>query len=183
MTQALVPDLVQRLEDTLLQLPQANIRTSHAFYPGRYERTIIVPPWTVLTGAIHRTAYRVRLQAGSIAVNTDEGVKVFTAPIEFDAPAGIKRIGRVMADEVIWTDIYENPDNCTDVFTLEERLYVVPSCGLGENRLLALVDRDREDYAKFLRQLGINQEAMDAIVHADDLIDMPAGFEVQLRDS
>lgn len=178
-----VPDLTQRLEEALLQMPQADIRTTHAFYPGRYERTIVIPPWTVLTGAIHKTPYRVRLESGSIAVNTDEGVKLLIAPMSFDAPAGVKRIGRVLEREVVWVDIYENTDNCTDVFALEERLYVVPECGLGENRLRALVDRDREDYGKFLAAFGVTQARMDEIVHTNDVIDMPAGYDVELRPS
>lgn len=164
-------------------MPQADIRTTHAFYPGRYERTIVIPPWTVLTGAIHKTPYRVRLERGSIAVNTDDGVQLLTAPLEFDAPAGVKRIGRVLEQEVTWVDIYENPDNCTDVFTLEERLYIVPECGLGENRARALVDRDREDYAKFLTQFGVTQAVMDAIVATPDVIPMPEGFEVIVKES
>jgi hypothetical protein len=174
---------IERIEAALLEMPQADIRTTHAFYPGRYERTIVIPPWTVLTGAIHKTPYRVRLERGSIAVNTDDGVQLLTAPFEFDAPAGAKRIGRVLGEEVTWVDIYDNPDNCTDVFTLEERLYVVPECGLGENRQLAQIDRDHEDYAKFLIQFGVSQAVMDQIVGTPDVIPMPAGFDVVLKDS
>jgi hypothetical protein len=35
-------------------------------------------------------------------------------------------------------DIYENLDDCTDIPTLEDRLYVVPECGLGSNRVKML---------------------------------------------
>lgn len=171
------------MEAALLQMPQADILTSHAFYPGRYERTILIPPWTVLTGAIHKTPYRVRLERGTIAVNTDDGIKVLTAPIEFDAPAGVKRIGRVLEHEVVWVDIYENSDNCTDIFTLEERLYVVPDCGLGENRIRAQLDRDREDYAKFLQAFGVTQTRMDEMVATPDVIPMPPGFAVEVKES
>jgi hypothetical protein len=176
-------DGIQRLENTLLEMPQANIVTRHAFFPGRYERTIIIPPWTVLSGAEHRTPYRVRLEKGTIAVNTDEGIKVLTAPLEFDAPAGVKRIGRVFEDEVVWVDIYENPDDCEDIPTLEARLYVIPDCGLGENRVAAQIELDRVDYHLFLTQLGITQDAMDAIVNTTDLIPMPSGVEVEVRPS
>lgn len=179
----IVRDGVQRLEDVLLQLPQAEIRTIHTFYPGRYERTIIIPAWTVLSGAEHKTPYRVRLEQGVIAVNTDEGIKVLTALAEFDAPAGVKRIGRVFDNPVTWVDIYENPDNCTDIPTLEARLYVVPACGLGENRVAAQINQDRADYALFLSELGITQGAMDDMVNTQDLIPMPPGFDVEVRPS
>lgn len=177
-----VPGAVQRLQDGLLQMDQADIVTKHTFKPGIYERTITIPPWTVLTGAAHKTAYRVRLERGSIAVNLDAGVTVLTAPFEFDAPAGVQRVGRVFEDEVVWTDIYANPDDCQNIATLESRLYDVPACGLGENR--QRIAHDRQDFELFLSQLGMTQTAMDAVVQIEhDLIPMPDGFDVELRDS
>ena len=56
--------------------------------------------------------------------------------MEFDAPAGIKRVGRVFDEELIWIDIYDNPDNCKDILAIEDRLYVIPECGLMSNRVL-----------------------------------------------
>ena len=175
---------VCQLEEGLLKMPQANIKTVHAFKPGIYERTITIPPWTVLTGAEHKTPYMVRLEKGSIAVNTDDGVRMLHAPCEFQAPAGVKRVGRVFEDEVIWTDVYPNDDNCKDIAEIEARLYVVPAIGLGENRMNQAIGNNRADFALFLDQLGMTQEAMDKVVHIDgDLIPMPDGFDVELRDS
>ena len=174
---------IKRLESTLLTMPQANIVTTHAFPPGKYERTIVIPPWTVLTGAEHKTAYVVRLEKGSIAVNSDDGIKILTAPCEFSVPPGMQRIGRVFGDEVVWVDVYDNPDDCRDISTLEDRLYVVPDCGLGENRVAAQIEEDRRDYTKFLAQLGVSQEVMDSMVNHDDVIPMPDGFDVEVRAS
>jgi hypothetical protein len=125
---------VVALQDALLEMPQADIVTTHTFLPGVYERKITVPPWTVLTGAAHKTGYRVRLEKGTIAVNRDTEVVVLTAPCDFDAKAGEQRAGRVFEDEVVWVDVYDNPDDCQDIPTLEDRLYVVPECGLGDTR-------------------------------------------------
>jgi len=125
---------IQNLQNELLKMEQADIVTEHSFMPGVYERKIIVPAWTVLTGAAHKTDYKVRLEQGTIAVNVGEKIVFMTGPYEFDAKAGEQRVGRVFDEEVIWVDIYENPDNCQDIEVLEERLYVVPECGLGENR-------------------------------------------------
>lgn len=127
-------EMVVQVQDRLLEMPQADIVTTHKFLPGVYERTITIPPWTVLTGAEHKTAYRVRLEKGVIAVNTDKGINVLVAPCEFDVEAGFQRAGRVYEEEVVWTDIYQNPDNCRDIDELERRLYVVPECGLGDWR-------------------------------------------------
>jgi hypothetical protein len=144
---------IVKLQDELLKMEQADIVTEHSFTPGIYERKIIVPPWCVLTGAAHKTPYKVRLEKGTIAVNVGTEVKVLTAPYEFDANAGEQRVGRVFENEVVWVDIYENLDNCTDIPTLEHRLYVVPECGLGENRVKQLANAKKE-------QLGLQGESL-----------------------
>lgn len=132
------PAKILKLQNELLKMEQADIVTEHTFTPSIYERKIIVPPWTVLTGAPHKTAYKVRLEKGTIAVNIGTEVKILTAPCEFDACAGEQRVGRVFEDEVVWVDIYDNPDDCKDIAVLEDRLYVVPECGLGANRVKEL---------------------------------------------
>ena len=180
----LVKTQIQNLQNELLKMPQANIVTDHIFYDGFYERKITIPPWTVLTGAAHKTDYKIRLEKGIIAVNVEEKVQVMTAPIEFEAKAGAQRVGRVFEKEVIWVDIYENPDNCQDLTILEERLYVVPNCGLGENRVALEINNAQADYKLFLDQIGLNQAEMDKIVRNEsDVIDMPNNVYVELRDS
>ena len=173
---------VQALEAELLKMPQAAIVTEHIFKRGVYERKIIIPAWTVLTGAEHKTDYKVRLEKGTIAVNTDDGVKVLTAPLEFDAKAGMQRAGRVFEQEVVWVDVYSNPDNCTDLAELEARLYVVPECGLADSR--TDIQKAKIDFDAFLHQTGLTQNEMDSIVHIEsDLIEMPSNIDVELRDS
>jgi hypothetical protein len=178
----ITPSKVLALQDELLKLPQADIVTEHTFSPGVYERKITIPAWVVLTGAEHKTHYRVRVEKGTIAVNTDAGVKVFTGPCEFDAKAGMQRAGRVFENEVVWVDIYDNPDDCNDLAVLEDRLYVVPACGLADSR--TDVQRAQIDYGAFLYQIGMTQNEMDTIVHNEsDLMEMPKGVAVELRDS
>ena len=128
-----VKDRIQVVQDELLKMPQADITTLHNFLPKIYERTMIAPPSCMIVGAAHKTPYRVRLEKGTITVNIGNDVKILTAPCEFDVPAGEQRVG-FSHDEVIWVDIYENPDNCTNIDVLEERLYVVPECGLYDYR-------------------------------------------------
>ena len=131
---------IENLQNELLKMPQADIVTEHKFTPGVYERKITVPAWTVLTGAEHKTDYKIRLEKGTIAVNVEDSIKVLSAPMELDAKAGAQRVGRVFDEEVVWIDIYDNPDNCQDLEVLENRLYVVPECGLGENRRMLEIE-------------------------------------------
>ena len=132
---------VEKLQEALLQMPQADVTFLHDFEPGKYIRTMIAPPWSVIVGAEHKTPYRIRLEKGTIAVNIDDEIKVLTAPLEFDAPAGVKRVGRVFDEEVIWVDYYDNPDDCRDIQAIEERLYVIPECGLMSNRVKELENK------------------------------------------
>jgi len=175
---------IENLQNEILKMPQSEIITEHLFSDGIYERVITIPAWTVLTGAAHKTDYKIILEKGTIAVNVGSEVKVLTAPFEFEAKAGEQRVGRVFDEEVIWRDIYENPDNCQDLEILEDRLYVVPECGLGENRVALQIKNAQNDYSLFLSQIGINQEEMDKIVTIEsDLMEMPEGNAVELRKS
>jgi len=157
-----MPDKVVALQNELLKMPQAEIVTEHTFTPGGYERKITIPPWTVLTGAEHKSAYRVRLEKGTIAVNTDDGVKVLTGPCEFPASAGMQRAGRVFDDEVVWVDVYDNPDNCADIAVLEDRLYVVPEYGLGDSR--TELQKAQIAYRAFLYRLDLKDSEVDEVV-------------------
>ena len=175
---------VERLQEELLKMPQADVQYLHSFEPGKYIRTMIAPPWTVIVGAEHKTPYKVRLEKGAIAVNIDEEIHFLTAPLEMDAPAGIKRVGQVFEEELVWIDIYENPDDCTDIATIEERLYVIPECGLMSNRVPKQLQEVKDDYALFLKEIKLNQVEMDkilAITH--DLMDMPKEFFTEIRPS
>jgi hypothetical protein len=152
---------VLALQNELLKMPQANIVTEHIFKPGVYERKITIPAWTVLTGAEHKTPYHVRVEKGTIAVNTDDGVKVFTGPCDFPAKAGMQRAGRVFEDEVVWVDVYDNPDDCNDLVVLEDRLYVVPDCGLADSRTDA--QKATIAYRAFLYKLGMSDSEVDEV--------------------
>jgi hypothetical protein len=123
------------LQDELLKMPQADIKTIHSFDDGKYFRKMVAPPNTVIVGAEHKSPYKVRLEKGTIAVNIGNEIRTLTAPMEFDAPAGARRVGLVGEDELVWIDIYDNADDCTDIDELEERLYIIPECGMLDKRL------------------------------------------------
>ena len=179
-----VKSQIENLQNELLKMPQSDIVTEHTFYPGFYERKITIPAWTVLTGAEHKTGYTVRLEKGTIAVNVEDTVKILTAPMQFEAKAGEQRVGRVFDEKVIWVDVYENPDNCQDLDVLEKRLYLVPNCGLGENRVQLQIKNAQKDYKLFLDQIGLNQAEMDKIVtNETDVMNMPDGNFVEIKPS
>ena len=175
---------IELLQEELLKMPQADVQYLHSFEPGKYIRTMIAPPWTVIVGAEHKTPYKVKLEKGTIAVNIDEEIHTLTAPLEMDVPAGAKRVGQVFDEELVWVDIYENPDDCRDIATIEDRLYVIPECGLMSNRVPKQLEEVKDDYKVFLTELGLSQEEMDKIVSIDsDLMEMPKEYATELRPS
>ena len=177
-------DKIELLQEELLKMPQADVQYLHSFEPGKYIRTMIAPPNTVIVGAEHKTPYKVRLEKGTIAVNVGDEIRVLTAPLEMDVPAGAKRAGHVLEEELVWVDIYDNPDDCRDIATIEERLYVIPECGLMSNRIPKQLEEVKDDFKLFLTEIGLNQEEMDKIVSIEhDLMDMPEGYFTELRPS
>lgn len=90
-----VKDRIKVVQDELLKMPQADIKTIHCFEPEQYHRTIIVPAGVMLTGAEHKTDYKVRLEKGTITVNRGTEVFTLTAPAEFDVPVGEQRLGYI----------------------------------------------------------------------------------------
>jgi len=179
-----VKSQIINLQNELLKMPQSDIVTEHTFLPGIYERKITIPPWTVLTGAEHKTGYKVRLEKGTIAVNVEDTIKILMAPMEFESKPGAQRVGRVFEEEVVWTDVYENPDNCQDLEILEQRLFVVPECGLQDNRIKKELKEVQEYYKLFCKELGLNQQEIDKIVSITyDLMDMPKEYFTEIRQS
>jgi len=179
-----VKSQIINLQNELLKMPQSDIVTEHTFLPGIYERKITIPPWTILTGAEHKTGYKVRLEKGTIAVNVEDTVKILMAPMEFESKPGAQRVGRVFEEEVVWTDVYENSDNCQDLEILEQRLFVVPECGLQDNRIKKELKEVQEDYKLFCKELGLNQQEIDKIVSITyDLMDMPKEYFTEIRKS
>jgi hypothetical protein len=114
------------------------------------------------------------LEKGTIAVNTEDGVKTFTGPFEFAACAGLQRAGRVFEEEVIWVDIYDNPDNCKDILKLEDRLYVVPEHGLGDSRTKE--QKAIIAYRAFLYKLGLNDGEVN------EMFDVSTGVKTNTPD-
>lgn len=171
---------VAALESALLKLPQVEIITEHEFHDGIYVRRITIPPFTVLTGAAHKTPYRVRLIDGSITVTTDDGVRHLTAPCEFIAPAGTQRAGYTLDERAVWEDVYDNPDNCRDVHVIEDRLYVVPEYGMQATRTDE--QKARIDYMAFVHESGLCEQQIQRLVHFDN-VSQENDYFVRLAES
>lgn len=128
------------LEAELLELPQTDCPVVHHYAPGIYVREMRVPPFTVLTGAVHKTEHLAMLIQGRIEVLTEDGLQVLEAPCTLLSRPGIKRVGRTFEEGATWSTIHANPDDCRDMDEIVERLCTTPNSELLGNRLAAITN-------------------------------------------
>lgn len=113
---------VERLEQSMLHLPQVDCPIRHHFAPGLYAREITIPKGTTVTGAVHKTEHLVVVSMGRLQVMTDEGSKEVGAGEVFTCRAGMKNAVYAIEDSR-WTNFLPNPtdeqdpDKLTLVFT------------------------------------------------------------------
>lgn len=125
---------IYALEAELLGQPQTDCPVVHHYAPGVYVREMHVPPWTVLTGAVHKTEHLAMLIKGRIEVLTEDGLQVLEAPCTILSRPGIKRVGRTFEEGAVWSTIHANPDDCRDMDVIVERLCTSKNSELLGNR-------------------------------------------------
>lgn len=129
---------IYALEAEILDQPQVDCPVTHHYAPGIYVREMRVPPFTVLTGAVHKTEHLAMLIQGRIEVLTEDGLQILEAPCTILSRPGIKRVGRTFEEGATWSTIHANPDDCRDMDVIVERLCTTPNSELLGNRLAAL---------------------------------------------
>lgn len=82
---------VQRLEDSMLMLPQVHCKVRHIFAPHMCAREMTIPAGVTTTGAVHKTEHMSVLSAGHCLLTTDDGVVEIRAPHTSVSKPGIKR--------------------------------------------------------------------------------------------
>jgi len=122
-------DKIISLESKLLTQQNPNIvkgnsdsfPLTHSFSDGVYIREMSMLKDGIVIGKIHNKSQTWFLMKGKIKVATEDGIVVYTAPTYVNAPAGAKRVVQAIEDSV-FINVYPNPDNTTNIKTLEERL-------------------------------------------------------------
>jgi len=118
--QAQIPtrEQIERLEAQMRMMEQIPIEPVHHFADGLYAREILIRAGTILTGKVHSTEHLNIVSQGRIAVWTEDGMRIVTAPCTLVSRPGTKRVGFALEDTV-WTTIHANPKNLTDLVALE----------------------------------------------------------------
>lgn len=98
--------------------------------PGVYCREIHLPADSVVVGRIHRFDHMSIISKGRVTVFTEFGQEEYKAGDSFISPAGTKRVVWSHEDTT-WTTIHPNPDNETNIETLENRYTAMEYAELG----------------------------------------------------
>jgi hypothetical protein len=93
----------------------------HSFSEGVYIREMFMQKTGVVIGKLYKISHTWFLLEGEITVATDEGVNAYIAPCYVYAPEGTKRVIYAVEDSV-FVNVYPNPENITDIATLEDML-------------------------------------------------------------
>lgn len=93
----------------------------HSFSEGVYIREMFMPQGGLVIGKLYKISHTWFLLSGELEVVTDEGANYYIAPCYVNAPEGTKRVLRAVTD-IIFVNVYPNPDNITDIETLEDML-------------------------------------------------------------
>jgi hypothetical protein len=93
----------------------------HSFSEGVYIREMFMQKGGLVIGKLYKISHTWFLLKGELEVATDEGVNYYIAPCYVHAPEGTKRVLHAIED-VIFVNVYPNPDNITDIEQLEDML-------------------------------------------------------------
>ncbi len=97
------------------KLALKDIPLEHSFVNGMYTRKVVLPPGTIIIGAIHRDDHIGIMSKGRMRYVTEfDGVQELSGACVIKAKAGTKRVAYII-EEVTWTTVHR-----TDAATVEE---------------------------------------------------------------
>lgn len=102
------------------QLVEPEMPLKHYFTEGAYARELTMPAGSMVVGKIHKHAHLNFITKGKVAVVTEFGKEVFTAPYTFISQPGTKRVVYILEDTV-WTTVHVTTE--TDLEKIED--YVI----------------------------------------------------------
>ena len=123
---------IEGITKEFLEHPQVECPVTHNFAPDIYVREIFMPAGTVVIGHKHLTEHFNVILKGKCRVMIGDVVEELTAPCTFVSGAGSQKIVNVLED-CIWQTVHSNPDNATDIETLESR-YVIKGVAITESQ-------------------------------------------------
>lgn len=113
------------LQDSLVkgietgQFIAAETPVKHYFTEGAYAREMLIPAGTLIIGKIHKHAHLNFITKGKVAVVTEFGREVITAPTTMISQPGTKRVVYALED-TLWTTVHVTDE--TDLEKIEDHV-------------------------------------------------------------
>lgn len=172
-------------EALALTRPQVGCQVVHRFGPGVYIRECHIPAGAFVVSKRHRHGHTNIMLAGEVAMSENDGpVHMVKAPHFYVSEPGQKQ-GLFYVDTV-WQNIYATEERDIDV--LEGMLFEVSPvfevCANEVSRIQRLErEADRADFLAVLEMCEMTPERARELSETDDVIPMPPGWNVTIRNS
>lgn len=185
--QLVSPEKIERVEKSMLQLPQAECPVIHRFGPGIYIREVSIPAGTFSIGHYQKQEHTNILLKGRVTMLNDDGSTVErVAPFIYVGKLG-RKIGYIHED-MVWQNIYATTE--TDVEKLEAMLLIKSDSWLENKSNKEKIDFvlhqvSRDDYRKVLVERGVTEEQARAqSENESDQIPLPhGGYKIMVAAS
>jgi hypothetical protein len=120
---------ISEIIGVLEQCEQPEMPLTHRFSPGIYCREVFMPAapggGTYVVGHVHKTRHQNIVLTGRALVTIDGVTEEIVAPFVFESDAGAQKLLHIVED-MRWMTVHANPDNITDIPTLENMIFDLP---------------------------------------------------------
>lgn len=120
---------ITEVVDILKKCEQPEMPVTHHFSPGIYCREIFMPALpgggTLVVGHVHKTRHQNIVLTGKAVVTIGEERLEIVAPFIFESEAGAQKLLHIIED-MRWLTVHTNPDNITDIPTIENMIFDLP---------------------------------------------------------
>jgi hypothetical protein len=152
-------EVVNKIENSMLQMPQAEASVIHRFGPNLYIRELFMPAGTFAIGHHQNFEHLNVFLKGKVKMFNEDGTTtILKAPMMFVGKPG-RKMGYVLED-MVWQNIYSTPE--TDVEKLEAHFITKSDSWkytntLRQSSLKIEREKDREDYLKMLKEINVTE--------------------------
>jgi len=91
---------IDRLQNAMLAMPQAELVTEHQFSPGMYMRKLYRPAGTLIVGKVHKHPHFFLCAKGEIIAWSENGMKKLQAGDVIESKPGTKRVTLAVTDAI-----------------------------------------------------------------------------------
>jgi quercetin dioxygenase-like cupin family protein len=91
---------IQRLQDEMAKMPQAELQTEHYFSQGMYCRKVFRKAGTIIVGKVHKKDHFFMCAKGQIIAWSEKGMVTLNAGDVLCSKAGTKRVTLAVTDAI-----------------------------------------------------------------------------------